>query len=594
MKSIIKILPDHVANQIAAGEVIQRPASVVKELMENSVDAGSTIIELLIKDAGKTLIQVMDNGIGMSLEDLNIAFERHATSKIKSAEDLFSITSKGFRGEALASIAAISEIETHSRKADQELANNFRIKGSKVIERTKSSSPFGTLISVKNIFFNIPARRNFLKSENVEFKNIIDEFIRISLAHSKIKFKLIHNKSELFDLPIGRIRDRIISIFGNKIKEHLVPLSENTSVAKLEGFLIKPEFAKKTRGQQFLFVNNRFIKSSFLHHSIVSAFKGLLSDSSHPGYFIFLNIDPAKIDINIHPSKTEIKFEDEQSLYSIIRSSVKHSLGMFQISPSLDFETNSSMDVPYLYKNKNPIYPPIEVDSKFNPFVQDNFTNKNFSIDKWKEVIVENKLLNNFIIKDELKIHSNDNPRLFQLFKKFIVCPLESSLIVVNQKRAHQRVLYERFIESITSTKATSQQLIFPIVIKINSIQKKLYNDRNKILESLGFNIIQVNENELKIDGVPEGYSNELAKKVIENLIDINCLEEESTSLSQGDYIAKSLAKSMSIKTGVVLKNEEQQALLDDLFACKETFISPFNRKIFVILDKEEIEKKIN
>ena len=369
MADIISLLPDHVANQIAAGEVIQRPASVVKELLENAIDAGATDIQLLISRAGKTMIQVIDNGIGMSNTDVRLAFERHATSKIKSADDLFSITSKGFRGEALASIAAIAQLEVHTKRSEDEIATSLKISGSKVEDQQLAVAPNGTSIIVKNLFYNVPARRNFLKSDKVELRHIVDEFHRVALTHPEVKFTFFQNGSELFDLPVVNFRKRIANIFGNKLEEKLIPVEEMTTVAGIEGFIIKPEFAKKSRGQQFFFVNKRFIKSPFLNHAVTSAFEGLLRDKYHPGYFIYIQVDPKTIDINIHPTKTEIKFEEEQNLYAIIKSIIKHSLGMFQAAPVLDFERDPSFDTPYDFQQK-PIsnLPSIEVDSSFNPF----------------------------------------------------------------------------------------------------------------------------------------------------------------------------------------------------------------------------------
>ena len=347
MADIISLLPDHVANQIAAGEVIQRPASVVKELLENAIDAQSTEIQLLISAAGKTMIQVIDNGTGMSPTDVRLAFERHATSKIKTADDLFSITSKGFRGEALASIAAIAQVEVHTKREEDEMASCLKISGSKVEDQEVSVAPKGTSIAVKNLFFNVPARRNFLKSDKVELRHIIDEFHRVALTHPEVRFIFLQNGSELFDLPAGNFRKRIANIFGNKIEEKLIPVEEMTSVAGIEGFIVKPEFAKKSRGQQFFFVNRRFIKSPFLNHAVSSAFEGLMRNQFHPGYFIYIQIDPKTIDINIHPTKTEIKFEEEQNIYAIIKSMVKHSLGMFQAVPVLDFDRDPNLDIPY-------------------------------------------------------------------------------------------------------------------------------------------------------------------------------------------------------------------------------------------------------
>jgi DNA mismatch repair protein MutL len=368
MADIIQLLPDHVANQIAAGEVVQRPASVVKELLENAIDAKATSITLVIKDAGKTLVQVTDNGIGMSVTDARLSFERHATSKIKSAEDLFNLHTKGFRGEALASIAAIAHVELKTKTENSEIGTHLTIEGSKVISQDPAVVPKGTTISVKNLFYNIPARRNFLKSNPVETRHIIDEFHRVALAHPNVAFQMLHNGSDVFNLPSTNSRQRIVNIFGSKTNEKLVPVHEETEILKIEGFVLKPEFGKKSRGEQFFFVNDRFIKSPYLHHAVSSAFEGLMKNDVHPGYFLFLEVDPHSIDINIHPTKTEIKFDDEHSIYAMLRATVKHSLGQFNIAPVLDFERDKGFDTPYEYSKKSPTAPSIEVDRDFNPF----------------------------------------------------------------------------------------------------------------------------------------------------------------------------------------------------------------------------------
>ena len=379
MSSIIQLLPDHVANQIAAGEVVQRPASVVKELLENAVDAKATDIKLILKDAGKSLIQVIDNGVGMSVTDSRLCFERHATSKIRQAEDLFSLHTKGFRGEALASIAAIAHVEMKTKQEQEELGIHIIIEGSKFVSQEPAVLPKGTSFAVKNLFFNIPARRNFLKSETVEQRHIVDEFQRVAMAHPNIHFTMYHNGSEMFNLPISNFRQRIVNIFSGKTNEKLVPVSEETEILNLQGFVGKPEFSKKNRGEQFFFVNNRFIKSGYLHHAVMAAYDGLLKDGAQPSYFLYLDVPPHTIDINIHPTKTEIKFDDEHALYAILRSSVKHSLGQFNVAPVLDFDRDPNLDTPYQYQNKEAEYPTIQVDSNYNPFADNaqNFSEQN-------------------------------------------------------------------------------------------------------------------------------------------------------------------------------------------------------------------------
>jgi DNA mismatch repair protein MutL len=594
MNSRIALLPDHVANQIAAGEVIQRPASVVKELLENAVDAQAQTIQLIIKDAGKTLIQVIDDGMGMNSTDIRLAFERHATSKINVADDLFALDTKGFRGEALASIAAIANVETHTRAAEDEVSHFLKIEGSKVIDQTLSTQPKGTSIAVKSLFYNIPARRNFLKSDNVELRHVIDEFQRVALAHPEIKFLFYNNGSELFDLPPVSLRKRICGIFGSKWDKQLVPSEEATTLAQLKGFVVKPEFAKKTRGQQFFFVNNRFIKSPFLHHAVTTAFEGLLRPGYHPGYFLYLAVDPKTIDINIHPTKTEIKFEEEQSIYAILRSAVKHSLGVFQVMPTLDFDHSTNLDVPYAFKEKVPSPPPVEVDSSFNPFhTQDTPTKK--QKEAWTDVLsgVQIESTSQPIQKEAL-MQVPQSTRVFQLFLKYIVCPLQTHMLLIDQARAHQRVLYERFLSSITDKKGLSQQLLFPIAIELNPQQVEVYHQNKDILESLGFQIKLKKDKILEILGNPEHCPASKIEELIETLL-LDAGEERSVEhLSQADQIAKTLAKSLAIKSGEPLESEEQQSLLDDFFGCKETSISPFNKPIFITLEKTEIEQKLN
>ena len=590
----ISLLPDHVANQIAAGEVIQRPASVVKELLENAVDAKASTIQLILKDAGKTLIQVIDDGLGMNKSDVKLAFERHATSKINIAEDLFALNTKGFRGEALASIAAISNVETHTRTSDQEVSQCIKIEGSKIKDQSLSTKPKGTSIEVKNLFFNIPARRNFLKSDTVELRHIIDEFQRVALAHPEINFLFFNNGNELFDLELSNFRKRIVSIFGSKWDNQLVPTKESTSLAKLNGFVVKPEFSKKTRGQQFFFVNNRFIKSPFLNHAVNSAFDGLLRPGYHPGYFLYLNVDPKTIDINIHPTKTEIKFEEEQSIYAILRSAVKHSLGIFQVIPTLDFNQNTDLDIPYNFKEKTPITPHIEVDSSFNPFKDPSFSSKPNN-DEIEGLLPElNSNINYQDIEPDNIINVPQSSRFFQLFSKYIVCPLQTSILLIDQKRAHQRILYERFLASITTKTSLSQQLLFPLEVELNGRQIEEFNQNKEILLALGFQMELKNKKKLVVVGSPEHCPHSKIESIIEKLLSGENSPQSVEYLSQADQIAKTLAKTLSIKSGDLLTPIEQQVLLDDFFGCKETSVSPFNRSIFISLEKSEIEKKLN
>lgn len=597
MGDIITLLPDHVANQIAAGEVVQRPASVVKELLENAIDAESSHVQLIIKEGGKTLIQVIDDGKGMSITDARMAFERHATSKIKSASDLFELHTKGFRGEALASIAAVAHVEMLTCSLEDEIATQIKIIGSDIQEQEPVVAPKGTSIAVKNLFFNIPARRNFLKSNAVELRHIIDQFHRVALAHPQIAFTFFQGGNELFDLPATNLRKRISHIFGSKMDEKLVPVEESTSVSSVSGFVLKPAAAKRTRGHQFFFVNERFIRSPFMHHAIMNAYEGLLPEGTVPGYFIFFSLDPKTIDINIHPTKTEVKFEDEQSLYAILRSSVKHSLGMFSVAPTLDFDRDPNLDTPYNQINKQAEIPNLEVDSNFNPFK--NPDAQRFSKPKeasWESlyVEVESQTIPTLLGHESIEHKTYDAVKLFQLMNRYIVSSIGSGLLIIDQQRAHERILYEQFLKTITQKQIASQQLLFPYSLYLTPTQQVLLSDLEDVLSEAGFVFERNTKTNIIIKGIPISSSENEIPHIFENLFASLESDLPSDSFSQSDVLSKSLAKTLSIKRGVSMKPIEQQGLLDDLFACKETQISPFNRQIFVILTQEELEKKLN
>ena len=527
MTDIIQLLPDHVANQIAAGEVVQRPASVVKELLENAIDANASEIKLIIKSAGKTLVQVIDNGKGMSVTDARLSFERHATSKIKTAEDLFKLNTKGFRGEALASIAAIAHVELKTKRAEDELGTTIEIEGSVVKSQEVSVTPSGSSVAVKNLFFNIPARRNFLKSDTVELRHITDEFHRVALAHPNIAFALYHNGSELFNLPQENYRQRIVHIFGTKTNEKLVPVEEETEVLKISGFVGKPQFSKKTKSEQFFFVNDRFIKSPYLNHAINAAFDGLLKDGYHPSYFLNLTVDPKTIDINIHPTKTEIKFDDEHTLYAILRSAVKHSLGQFNIAPVLDFEHQSNLNTPYDYKDKTASAPAVDVDRSFNPFADDTFKSnhskpfRSTQTESWESLYVglESKSNNSETNFSEITFESDSKNEsaftgnntiettktTFQLQQKYIVSTIKSGMLIIDQNKAHQRVLYENLLKHITRKEANSQQLLFPHQLHFTPSEVAIIEQLKDDLEHTGFVFSELNTKEIIITGVPVG-----------------------------------------------------------------------------------------
>ena len=615
MADIIQLLPDHVANQIAAGEVVQRPASVVKELLENAIDAQASEIKLLIKDAGKTLVQVIDNGSGMSVTDARFSFERHATSKIKSADDLFQLSTKGFRGEALASIAAIAHVELKTKQESDDVGTQIVIAGSEVKAQEVVVTPTGTSISVKNLFFNIPARRNFLKSNTVELRHIIDEFHRVALAHPSIQFSMYHNGSETFHLPTSNFRQRIVNIFGTKTNEKLVPVNETTEVLTVSGFVGKPEYAKKTRGEQFFFVNNRFIKSAYLNHAINSAFDGLLKDGTHASYFLDLTVNPQTIDINIHPTKTEIKFGDEHTLYAILRSAVKHSLGQFSIAPVLDFDRDANFDTPYDFQNKQAKAPKIEVDRAFNPFQEERQSKSSFSpsykkepAGSWESLYVgmESKSTKSATDFNEIQFESSEETgnifqddasldtkqSTYQLHNKYVVSTIKSGMLVIDQHRAHQRILYESFLKHITIKESVSQQLLFPVLVFLSQQEMDCIKDVQEDLEHTGFVFANFHNDHIEISGVPISVPESEVTVILEQLISDIENEVPDSHFSATDLLAKSMAKSLAIKRGQSLTLVEQEHLVNSLFACKEPNSSPTNKATFVTISVDEIDKK--
>jgi len=616
MSSIIQLLPDHVANQIAAGEVVQRPASVVKELLENAVDAKSTDIKLIIKDAGKSLVQVIDNGHGMSVTDARLCFERHATSKIRLAEDLFALHTKGFRGEALASIAAIAHVEMKTRQEQDELGTHLVIEGSKFVSQDVAVLPKGTSFAVKNLFYNIPARRNFLKSEIVEFRHIVDEFQRVALAHPNIHFTFYHNGSEMFNLPPSNIRQRIVGVFSGKTNEKLVPVNEDTEIVNISGFVSKPEFAKKNRGEQFFFVNDRFIKSGYLHHAIMAAYEGLLKDGCQPAYFLFLQVPAHTIDINIHPTKTEIKFDDEHALYAILRSSVKHSLGQFNVSPVLDFDRDPNLDTPYQYKDLEGVIPTIQIDGSFNPFAEekpaksyghDHSRQRKSESANWEslyvglkndtETIEENQPMQfesetvTASLFEDVEVMETGS-KMYQIHRKYIVNPIKSGMVIIDQQRAHQRVLYEQFLTNMTVQHASSQQLLFPLHLYFSITEMQLIGELQTSLVNTGFVFEETHPDSIVISGLPVNVTESEVSIVLEQLLsDLQDGIPES-SFSQNDTIAKSMAKSLAVKTGTYLTEKEQESLVNALFACKEPNVSPFQKPTFITMRVEDLDKK--
>lgn len=601
MPDIISLLPDHVANQIAAGEVVQRPASVVKELLENAIDAGSTDVHLIIENAGKTLIQVVDNGKGMTYADARMAFERHATSKIKLADDLFNLHTMGFRGEALASIAAVAQVELKTRPTGEEVGTELRIDGSKVADQKVCQCAVGTSLSVRNLFFNIPARRQFLKTDNVENRHIIDAFHHVALANPEVAFRFTQNGNEIFHLQQGNLRQRITSILGRKYNERLVPVDENTDVVKLTGFVLKPEFAKKTRGEQFFFVNDRFIKNSYLHHAVNHAFEHLIRHDEHPSYFLYLQIDPSRIDVNIHPTKTEIKFDDEKAIYAIIRSAVKHALGQFNVAPSLDFNSNvSDMPIP---DAKRPIVPPtIEVDPNFNPFATERSPRtseqKQWSTPKrevpsnWRDLYTS---ASDEAVQIDADLESTDTEGMvcFQLDQRYIITKIKSALVAIHQQRAHRRIQYERFIHLLNDHHAPSQQLLFPINVHLQGGDMEALKGLHDTLHRLGFEI-EYSGQQAIVQGIPMNLSESDIQKVLEQLVEDVKNESDVFRNDLNHAMAKSLSRNASIKKNKRLTDDEIHHLINELFACEMPYSDIFGKPIVIQISTEDLDKKFN
>jgi DNA mismatch repair protein MutL len=592
MPDIIQLLPDAVANQIAAGEVVQRPASAVKELIENAIDAGADKIQLIFKDAGKTLIQVIDNGCGMSLTDARMSFERHATSKIKKAEDLFAIRTMGFRGEAMASIAAIAQVELKTRRHEDELGTCILIEGSEVLSQEACSANTGTSISVKNLFYNIPARRNFLKSNPVEMRHIIDEFQRVALANPQVFFTLHHDGQEVYHLPGSTLKQRIVHLFGNNYNERLVPVEEDTSVIKLRGFVGKPEYARKTRGEQFFFVNNRFIRDAYLNHAVLMAFKELLPEDTFPLYVLFIEIDPAKIDINVHPTKTEIKYQDEQTIYAIIRSAVKRSLGRYNITPSLDFDQDSGIEHMVTLKPLEEIVPPtIKFNPDFNPFAADKKPDyevqsrggnggyqsspipKNwdtlYEISKRETTTQHEMHEEKSIAIDEQEVNKPSERQLFQIQGRFILSQIKSGFMLINQQAAHERILYERFLQQLQNHSGVSQQSLFPQSVTLNSSDFELLKELLSDIRALGFDIREFGKNTVVVDGIPADINNSDEHELLEKLLEEFKNNQSILKLDKRDSLARSLARNAAIKAGAKMSLEEMNLLIDQLFACQ-------------------------
>jgi len=608
MSDLIRLLPDSVANQIAAGEVVQRPASAVKELLENAIDAGATKIQLIVKEAGRTLIHVIDNGSGMSETDARMSFERHATSKIKNADDLFNIRTKGFRGEALASIAAVAQVELKTKRHGDSLGTMIIIEGSEVKSQEPVNIANGTSFSVKNLFFNIPARRNFLKSNPVELKHIIDEFQRVALAHPGIHFEMNHSGSEIYNVPATALRQRIAGIMGKSYHERLVPVEENTDIVKVKGFIIKPEFTKKTRGEQFFFVNNRFIKSGYLNHAVQTAHDQLIPKENFPSYFLFLEVDPKTIDINIHPTKTEIKFEDERSIYAILHSAVRRSLGIYNITPTLNFDNEMAIEIPLPDKNRDLVQPKIDLQPGYNPFENEKKTTGTPSFKpkqdttNWQDLYEVARNVNISQFKNQEKEEDQpvaakpegENRSLVQLHKKYILCPIKSGYWIIDQNKAHERILFERFIVALAQHTGMSQQQLFPQVIQLNPSDHALLKELEEDLKHLGFDLSDLGNGSVSVNGTPADAMEENPQQLIEIILED--VKNHSSEIKKDKYtlLARSMAKTVAIKPGRALSAPEMNHLVDELFACEMPYHSPSGKPTILTFTLEELEKRFS
>lgn len=598
MLDIIKLLPDSVANQIAAGEVIQRPASAVKELMENALDAGATQIDLVVKDAGKTMIMVVDNGCGMSETDARLCFERHATSKISKAEDLFNIRTMGFRGEALASIAAIAQVELKTRRKEDEVGVKIVNEGSVVKEQTLVPMQPGTTFTVKNLFFNVPARRNFLKSPQAEMRHIVEEFTRVTLMNPEIGFTLISDGKEVYHLYPGNLKQRIMGLFGNNYEERLLPVKQESERVRIDGYIVKPEYAKKTRGEQYFFVNKRFIKHAYLHHAIENAFLEMIPKDSFPGYFLNIEVDPADIDINIHPTKTEVNFLDVKLVYAIMHAAVRKAIGQHNLSPMIDFDESADLnnDFGLAMSMGNPLsMPNVPIDPNFNPFRKESSpreTHWDTSMPKesyhtsgdWRVLYGDRT----DIEEEPAEPKQETKSQYLQVNQSYIVTAVKSGLLVVDQNLAHFRVLFEKYLKEMENSNGISQQELFPQALTLNVNDASLLKEMLPELENLGFVLEQVNPTTFMINGTPADAEGSDAVALLEKVLDNYKINRTDLQLDRKLNLAKTMASQLCIKAQTKLSELEMQNLVDQLFACSVAEVAPNGKKIYVVMNMEE------
>jgi DNA mismatch repair protein MutL len=594
MPDIIKLLPDNIANQIAAGEVIQRPASVVKELLENAIDAGAEQIKLILKDSGKTLIQIIDDGVGMSEMDARLSFERHATSKISTADDLFHINTKGFRGEALASIAAISHVEMVTKQANSDTGTRILIAGSKVEKTEVVQAAKGTSIAVKNLFYNVPARRKFLKSDPVELKHVIEEFYRLVFIHCDIHFVLQHNGNDVYYLPKSSQKQRIINILGKSYQDKLLTINEDTEYASFNGFVLKSEACKRSSGEQYLFINNRFVKNNYLNHAVKSGYEGLLSPDQFPSYFIDITIDPSQLDINISPTKTEVKFEDERLVYNYLKVATKHALGVYVSAPTFDFDTNVNI----VDRKSNSHQSTHRLDVNY-PSDADRLAKENLK--SWQSIYEKLSTQNRSPQPEVLTITSQlgddtDNFTLakepYQLHQRYIITPIKSGFLIIDQQAAHERILYEENLQVLKSSPRPSQKELFPQVVELDAKKSVTMMEILPHLVKLGFEIGEFGNNSFILHGSPVGMtSNQNPIQMVDALL-TNYQSNLELHLGVEGNLARSYAKSSGIKNGNLLTKDEMKAIVDRLFACETPFVSPSGKKCFIDIPIEQIEEK--
>ncbi len=593
MADVIQLLSDTVANQIAAGEVILRPSSVIKELMENAVDAGATRIDVSINDGGKNLIRITDNGCGMSETDARLCFERYATSKLRKADDLYAIRTMGFRGEAMASVAAVCQVELKTKREADETGTRIEIEGSEFKLQEPCVMQSGTIITVKNIFFNVPARRNFLKATPVEARHVMDEFLRVALPRPEIGFSLQHNGMEVYNLPATHQRQRICQIFGAAYNERLVPVEEETTILNIKGFVGKPEFAKKVRGEQYFFINKRFVKDAYLNHAVTIAFNELLPQGTFASYFLFFEVDPSRIDVNIHPTKTEVKLEDEKSVYAILRSSVKRALGRFSIAPTLDFNQEQAFNVPLSQLNTIPVQPQVKVNTNYNPFksveINKPTQQQNGQWEKLYEIagltdVQQTKL-------PIAPVEENSASAFMQLFNSYIAVAMQDELWLIDQQLAHEKIVFEKTLLQMKGTPTVMQQSLFPLQIELDNRQNATISSLLEDLNHSGFDLQPFGQNTFVLNAVPSYLETGTEKKIIEMLID-EFISGEASAYNPMERVAIAIARSACLKRGKVLSAREMSVLFNDLMQCEMPYFTKSGKAIIFKLEKNEIDRK--